>query len=399
MNDKQFWRIVLLIVLMTAAGQFANTIYVPAINQMAHFFNRSNETIQTLKVAYLLPYGMSQFIYGPASDRFGRRPAVLVGLGIFCFGSFLTVISSEFNLLYWGCFLQGLGAGVGGVMAHTVMKDCYADQQLYRANTIISAVLVIAPLLAPIMGAFISTHFAWKANFIFLLIFALAVWLIQWFYFTETHPLYRRQRHDPWFFISSFRFCFSHRLFLLYATSLALSFGCVAVFEASANNLFIRLLHYSPASIGVVFVVPLIPYIFGTIAAKHLQKLLTFKDILIVSLAFIGLGSFGLTVPALEHFTNSYSILLPVMFTLFGTGILFPTAVTGAMNPMGHIAGTAGAVLGGLQNMGAALMTLGFAHLQQTSGRPLAFVFDLATLSIAVLVFFIIKLETQGQTP
>ena len=76
------------------------------------------------------------------------------------------------------------------------------------------------------------------------------------------------------------------------------------------------------------------------------------------------------------------------MFTLFGTGILFPTAVTGAMNPMGHLAGTAGAVLGGLQNMGAAIMTLGFAHMQQTSTRPLAFVFDFATLSIAVLLFW-----------
>ncbi len=80
MINKQFYETLILITILTAVGQFANTIYVPAMGEMANHFALSNQTIQNLMVAYLLPYGFSQFVYGPLSDTLGRRPTILAGL-------------------------------------------------------------------------------------------------------------------------------------------------------------------------------------------------------------------------------------------------------------------------------------------------------------------------------
>ena len=110
------------------------------------------------------------------------------------------------------------------------------------------------------------------------------------------------------------------------------------------------------------------------------------------------LGAASLTVPAFEQILNLKVIILPIMLTLLGAGILFPTATTGAMDPMGKIAGTAGAMLGGLQNLGAALMTYGFTLISQTTQRPLAVVLTLATTIIAILALIIYRVTTKKIT-
>ena len=396
MINKQFYKILILITILTAVGQFANTIYVPAMGEMANHFALSNETIQNLMVAYLLPYGFSQFFYGPISDTIGRRPTILTGLTLYLFGSILTVLPhSDFTLLITGCFFQGLGAGVAGVMARTVMKDCYTGRELYQANTIMSLTMVVAPLLAPILGSVLTTLFGWQSNFIFLLVFCALTFTAQWQCFRETHTPQPQNTRAVTFAISAYKHCLQHQTFMLYAACLALTFGCVAVFEASANNLFGHLLHYSPQSVGLLFILPMTPYILGSYMAKKFSNTLSLPQMLTIALLFMILGAVSLTVPAFEQILNLKVIILPIMLTMFGAGILFPTATTGAMDPMGKIAGTAGAMLGGLQNLGAALMTYGFTLISQTTQRPLAIVLILATAIITILVFIIYRVATN----
>ena len=123
MLHVKFGRIVFLVVALVSVGQFANTIYVPALTMIADSMRISPEKTQILMTAYLLPYGFTQFIYGPLSDIYGRRPMVLIGLSIFLVGSILAVTANGFSQLAFWCLTQGLGAGVAGVMARTVMRD------------------------------------------------------------------------------------------------------------------------------------------------------------------------------------------------------------------------------------------------------------------------------------
>ena len=183
-----------------------------------------------------------------------------------------------------GCFFQGLGAGVAGVMARTVMKDCYAGRELYQANTIMSLTIVVAPLLAPILGSVLTTLLDWQSNFIFLLLFCALTLIAQWQCFSETYTPQQHNNRAITFAVSAYKQCLQNKVFMLYTACLALTFGCVAVFEASANNLFGHLLHYSPKSVGLLFILPMTPYILGSYIAKRFSSKLSLHNMLMIAL-------------------------------------------------------------------------------------------------------------------
>jgi MFS transporter, DHA1 family, 2-module integral membrane pump EmrD len=373
MLHVRFGKIVFLVVILASVGQFANTIYVPALSMIAHNLHINPVRAQFLMTAYLLPYGCTQFIYGPLSDHYGRRPMVIIGLLIFLGGTILTVIASHFQHLLIGCVIQGTGAGVAGVMARTVMRDCYSDHKLYKANSIIAFTLIFAPLFAPVVGGLLSIHFGWRSDFIFLFILASSVLILEWYLFPETN-LKRKKDSNATFnsFMKKYKQALKNRSFIGYMFCISLSFSGIAVFEAGASVLLTRALHFSPQLMTVLFIVPIPGYLVGSYCASYINRYLSIRAILKLALAVITFSVASLSIPAFAGILNSYVVLIPITFYMFGTGLLFPTAMTAAINPLGEIAGTAGALLGGVQNVCAALMTALFTLIPQTTQRPLA---------------------------
>ena len=149
--DRHFYRILTLIILLAAAGQMTNTIYVPALTQMAQEFSVSVGKMQAVIACYLIPYGLLQFAYGPYSDRFGRKPMILIGVFFFTLGSLFAIFATQFSTLLYASFLQGSGIAVAGVMARTVMRDLYSGIKLHSANSVMAIALIFAPLVAPLL--------------------------------------------------------------------------------------------------------------------------------------------------------------------------------------------------------------------------------------------------------
>ena len=112
--------LLLMLVLLVAVGQMAQTIYIPAIADMARDLNVREGAVQSVMGAYLLTYGVSQLFYGPISDRVGRRPVILVGMSIFMLATLVAVTTSSLTVLIAASAMQGMGTGVGGVMARTL---------------------------------------------------------------------------------------------------------------------------------------------------------------------------------------------------------------------------------------------------------------------------------------
>ena len=389
MLHVRFGRIVFLVVALVSVGQFANTIYVPALSLIANNLKINPENTQFLMTAYLLPYGLTQFIYGPLSDIYGRRPLVLCGLAIFLIGSVLTVLANDFAVLLSGCLIQGLGAGVAGVMARTVMRDCYTDHKLYQANSIVSLCLIFAPLIAPVIGGLLSVCCGWRSDFIFLFVLSGSVLCLEYSLFPETHIKRSTDQQINW---SSIKAKYTQALKLKkfngYMLCMSLSFAGIAVFEASASILMTNILHYSPEAVSFLFIIPIPGFLIGSYLASYINKFISLDQILKLSILLILLGVTSLAVPAFAHVLNIEVILIPITIYMLGTGLLFPTAMTGALNPLGKIAGTAGALLGGVQNLCAAGMTVLFTLIPQTTQRPLALVLSLCCLLI-VLTYWI----------
>ncbi len=385
MRDPRLLHIILLVAVLAALGQITNTIYVPAMSQIAHGLVVRAGKVQAVMACYLIMYGVSQFFYGPLSDYFGRRPCVLVGVLIFCIGSLVATCAPSLGWLEVGSLIQGAGAGVGGMMARSAMRDLYTGRQLHVATSYMSSALIIAPLLGPLLGGVLSASLGWRADFAFLLFAGIATMLAHYYYLPETNRYVRMPGTELHLALRSYWEIASQPRFQGYVLCLMLVFGGVSVFEASAGILFAHLLHYSPLAVSLFFVSPLFGYLLGAWLAGRLHQWLTLNQIIMCCIVLLALGAFSLLLTAILGWLNIYAILIPICFYFFGSGMIFPAATAGALEPFGQAAGKAGALLGGLQNLGASACTFVSASLTYHSQLPLAMILVVLTLLIIVV--------------
>ncbi|WP_077774929.1 MFS transporter [Escherichia coli] len=181
--------LLLMLVLLVAVGQMAQTIYIPAIADMARDLNVREGAVQSVMGAYLLTYGVSQLFYGPISDRVGRRPVILVGMSIFMLATLVAVTTSSLTVLIAASAMQGMGTGVGGVMARTLPRDLYERTQLRHANSLLNMGILVSPLLAPLIGGLLDTMWNWRACYLFLLVLCAGVTFSMARWMPETRPV------------------------------------------------------------------------------------------------------------------------------------------------------------------------------------------------------------------
>tara|TARA_R110000868_G_scaffold8205_3_gene42512 strand:- start:107744 stop:108919 length:1176 start_codon:yes stop_codon:yes gene_type:complete len=380
MRQLSFLPFLLLIVALAGVGQITNTIYVPAMPAMARYFVTTPSHIQTVMAVYLLSYGISQFIYGPLSDRLGRRPVVLIGLSIYLTATVIAIFSTNFTEIVVGSFLQGCGTGVGGMMARTAMRDRYTGKLLQKANSYVSMALIFSPLIAPLLGGFLYLIAGWRLIFIFLLLLGAGVLAAQYFFCQETNVFKRRTSIRRVFY--NYSLALSHRQFICNTIILVATFSGFAVFESSAGLILHQALHYTAGMISLLFIVPMPAYIAGSFVAAKFSNRDSFNGFMLVGVACLTIGSLSMLVPALFGYVSTTAILLPIAIYMFAAGMLFPTSTTQAIMPFPKMAGTAGAILGGAQNMGAGIFALISATLPQTTQLPLAAILCAVTLIV-----------------
>lgn len=390
MAEVRFRLVLFLIAMLAGIGQVTNTIYVPAMSMIANDLSANPSSVQAVIGMYLISYGASQFIYGPLSDYFGRRPLVLIGISIFCLGSILAFSAQVFWCLLLGSFIQGCGIGVAGVMARTVARDIYTGRQLHTASSYMSIALIVAPLVGPFLGGVLSTFWGWRANFEFLFVMGLAVLVCEYSYFPETNRHVRSAQTQLKYAMLGFKTILCNTQFQGYMMCLLVTFAGVAVFEAVGGLLFGRVLHYSPLVVSLLFITPLPGFLLGSYLAAQLNKKLSMNQIMLLGITMLAAGAFSMLWLALLGHITVIAILLPATLYLFGGGILFPTATAGALEPFGDSAGKAGALLGGIQNIGAALCTFVSATLPVKSQLPLACILSVLTLMVASVFFKVV---------
>ena len=389
MPNIKFITILFLVAGLAAVGQIANTIFVPGMKMIADELSVRPEQVQAVMALYVLTYGGSQFIYGPLSDWFGRRPVIMVGLIIFSLGSGIATFANSFSMLLTGNFIQGLGMGVGGVMCRTVMRDLYTGRQLHTASSYMSITLILGPILAPLLGGVLCLVWGWRANFAFLLVLGLAMTLFDYFYFPETNA--HRKSPDThlrhaW---QGYKTILQNTQFQGNIACLLVTFSGVAIFEAVGGILFGDVLNFNPIMVSLLFIVPLPGFVLGSYVAARLNHTWSLNQLMRLGILFLGIGSASMLFFGFLGYLNIWVILIPTMFYFFGGGILFPTATAGALEPFGCSAGKAGALLGGIQNVGAGLCILVSAAIPQQDQIPLAVILSVLTMIVASTFFLI----------
>nr|MBA2817673.1 Multidrug resistance protein D [Candidatus Pantoea persica] len=255
--------LLLMLILMLAVGQMVQTIYVPAMADMADALNVHDGMLQRVMAAYLMIYGGSQLIYGPLSDSVGRCPVILAGMSIFMIGAVTSMLAPSLNVLVLGSAVQGLGTSVAGVIARTMPRDLYAGVALRQANSLLNMGLLVSPLRAPVIGALLTKLFGWHACFAFLLLLCIAVTGAMARWLPETRP----QGGDVTPFFRRYQRLLSDASFMRFIVLLIGALAGIAVFEASCG-----VPGLDEFTVSILFILPIPAAFFGAWFAGREQR-------------------------------------------------------------------------------------------------------------------------------
>lgn len=378
MKKQRNVNLLLMLVLLVAVGQMAQTIYIPAIADMARDLAVSKGAVQGVMAAYLLTYGVSQLFYGPLADRVGRRPVILAGMAIFMLATVIAITTHSLAVLIFASALQGVGTGVGGVMARTLPRDLYEGSALRHANSLLNMGILVSPLLAPLIGGVLNTLMNWRACFMFLLVLCAIVAYSMARWMPETRP----QGAPRTRLIASYKALLGNGAFSCYLLMLIGGLAGIAVFEACSGVLLGGVLGLNSLTVSVLFILPIPAAFFGAWFAGRQNK--RFTSLMWQAVISCLAAGVLMWIPGMMGVMNIWTLTVPAALFFFGAGMLFPLATSGAMEPFPFLAGTAGALIGGLQNMGSGGLAWLSAQLPQNSQFSLGMLMTLAGLLIVL---------------
>ena len=343
---------------LMAVGHVSNNMYTPSMPSMSEYFGTDAATVQLTMSVYLVAFAVAQLVYGPLSDRFGRRPVLIGGLILYAVASAAAAFSGSITVLIVMRALQAFGACAGPVIARAMVRDLFGREEAAKVMAYIGLSMGAAPAFAPVLGGFLQTWFGWQASFVFITGFALAVLALSWARLEETNtartdttgwgPLLREMLRNYWRLLRS-------REYLGFVVTGSLVFSGVFAFMAGAPFVVIEILGFSPVDFGLISIAPIGGYVVGSFFTSRIAERLGVDRLLPLGVSILFAGAVALLGVALVGSLSVYSIYVPMTFMSFGMAVVFPSTLAGSISVHPEIAGAGSALFGFLQMASAAI--------------------------------------------
>lgn len=349
--------------------------YTPSLPAIAHHFNGKVSEVQLTITLYLLGVALSQLIYGPLSDIFGRRPIILIGLAITLLGSLICSVAQSISMILIGRLITGMGAGASVALSRAIMRDCYAGASMARVGSYTGIFYTLAFALAPALGGLIQGKFGWRMNFIVIAFVIAGTLFITLRYLPETHLLPHHTTRQIKVIIKQYFMLLTSPVFLGYVLLTSVAYSGFIAYYTAAPFLFITELQLTPEHFGFLSLAIAIGLFLGMYINARLVIVIGINIMLWIGLVAMTMsGLWMLSLAYLGHITVA-AVLLPVVLFSTASGFLFSNAMTHALHPFGHIAGIAGGLYGCLQVLTGSATSLLLSHFHQNTQLPLAIIF------------------------
>jgi DHA1 family bicyclomycin/chloramphenicol resistance-like MFS transporter len=336
----------LLLVAMTACGTLGMHIIIPALPATALALGMSIGVSQLTITLYLIGLAIGQLLYGPVSDRFGRRPVLLAGLSLFAGASIITSVAPNAAVLIGARVLQSLGGCAGLVLGRAAVRDGASAEKAAGQLALLTLVMAMVPAIAPAIGGYLTAYIHWRASYVLLALFGVATLTACLLMMPETLSEPSGARRSM--LLAYVRLLRSPR-FLGYAVGGACSTTAFYGFMSASPFIFETQLHQPTQRVGLYYLVLMLGVAAGSLGANRLAGRLSIQKALRIANATAILGAALFALADMGNVLSVATVVAPVCLFMVGAGMASPFALAGSVSVNPQAIGAASGMYGFIQ--------------------------------------------------
>lgn len=378
-----------LITLIAGLPQLSETVYTPSLPEIAKALMASESMVEYTLTIYLFGFAFGALFWGKISDKYGRKPCVLLGIIVFMLGCVGCYCSTTINMLMISRLIQAFGGSVGSVMAQSITRDSFHGPSLGKAYAAVGSALAIFPAIGPVIGGLIAEHFGWQNIFLFLLLCAFLLSLLVFLTLEETHHVTNRQSVS--ILDVSLRLVRDRKV-LAFCMIVGGINGIGFSYFAEASFVLIEMLGLSPAQYGSSFILLAAAGMCGGILSKYLHNYYTSREIMsygvFITIGAVSFGGIIAIINYIYHFSSDFMvavIIITQMLEMFGGGMITTNALALALVDYKWCVGTASSLFGFAYYCITALVTLVMGMLHNGTLLPMPLYFFGVTIFVLLV--------------
>lgn len=382
------FKIILILCLISSLGRFVLDSYLPSLPAISQYFGITDSRTQLTLTVYLIGFSLSQLIYGPLSDRYGRRIIIVLGMTIFFFGSLVCSFATSPIILLVSRLIAGLGAGACGVLNRAIASDCFEGADFSKAWSYTTTTLVLTLIIAPVLGGYVQDNFGWRYNFFVATLFVSAVLIIILKFLPETNVREKRVSIDFHRILRTYYDILLTRSFIMCTLCYTLAFSGLIVYFQVSPLLYMKVFGLTATQYGWSSIIIAASYLIGGLIVNRLVNQFSRRTLLIIGTSLLIGGGLLMLLAYCKQHVNIYAVLLPSAVYVIGARIIIPNAIAGSLEEFRHLSGSSSALIGCIQMLGSSLMSLLVTNFSYRTPFPLALLFTmLGIVSLTIVIF------------
>jgi len=361
-----------LLAVLTGLGPISMDMYLPSLPAIERILEAPTARVQLTIASYLLGFALGQVIWGPISDRRGRRPVLLAALVLYALATLVCAAAQSIDTLIAARLLQAIGGSGSIVLARAMVRDLYSGVRAGRELSLMGAISGFAPIAAPMIGGVLQTGFGWRASFIVMAAAGAAAILAVGRLLPET---LRQRTAEPIslaFMAQSYVAVLRQGDFLAYLGILTISFAGLFAWISGAPLILQRLYGLSAVAFGFTFALGAAGYVLGTTIASRLVLRLGIDRTMGLGVILLAAGGVAAAAVVAAGIGSGIWLVAAMAIYLSGLGLAMPQAIAGALTPFPERAGTASSLMGFAQQSIAAIVTAAVGSYLGPSAWPVA---------------------------
>lgn len=346
---KQQFIVVFILALLSALEPFSIDLYLPGFLKISQYYQTDLKAVQFSISTFLAGFAVGQLFWGIISDKYGRKWPTIASLLLFIAATIACIYSVNIEQFWVARFFQAFAGCAGVVIARAIVNEYFEQDDTMRVFSLLAIIAGVAPIIGPVAGNFLVSHFTWQSTFITLLVLGIVSLLLVVFFLPETKvktidPVKKRN------LIQDFRAVLRVKIFLKYTLIGSVTYSILMIYLANAPYLIMEYGQLSSATFSYIFAFNAVGLMVGAWVSSAFTRWWSIRQIILYttilglfcSIIFLGLCMMQQPIEWL---------LVPLFFIILTLGVLFPATTKLALEPFHENSGSASALLGSLQLM------------------------------------------------